>query len=126
MNQRIANFEVMWNNRLLRPTLVRFEPEEFDPQMFQVFREIPQLVRQTNRHELLSPENRERWWNANQAEREEIMDEELPEPEELDFDYPIDPPPPLVRQTNLHECLSPEKRERWWNANQAERDALMA
>jgi hypothetical protein len=119
MNQRIANFEVMWNNRLLRPTLVRFEPEEeeFDPQMFQVFRDIPQLVRQTNRHELLSPENRERWWNANQAERQGIMDEELPEPEELDFDY--FPPPPLVRQTNLHELLSPENRERWWNATQA-------
>ena len=121
---------------LPQPLLVRFEQvfEDFE----HIYQELPPfypppppLVRQTNRHELLSEENRERWWNANQAERDQIMDQELPEPDDLEeidftqeiFEFPIIP---LVRQTNRHELLSPERRVRWWAATQEERDGIMA
>lgn len=85
-----------------RPVLVRCDPPQPDIEEF-LFTPMP-LVRQTNRHELLSQECRDRWWNAtSQAEREGILDEELCEPDELDDLPPVEPPHPLVRQTNLHE-----------------------
>ena len=67
MNERIAQFELVWNAmlnaRFPRPELVRSVAVED-------FLEIPRfpLVRQTNEHELLHGEFRERWWSAQTAE----------------------------------------------------------
>lgn len=61
MNERIAQFELVWNARFPRPELVRSAAIE---------EEFPRhpLVRQTNEHELLPEEFRERWWSAQTAE----------------------------------------------------------
>lgn len=69
MEQRIRDFEQMWDSRLQPPAqLVRFEFADIP-----IFPR-PALVRQTNRHELLPAEMRERWWNADSGEiRDSIM-----------------------------------------------------
>ena len=72
MNQRIAQFEIVWNERLR----VRLSPALGpDPDILSI--PIPRLIRQTNQHELLSQEHRVQWFNAEtQAERDAIMAEE--------------------------------------------------
>ncbi len=69
MNIRIAQFERVWNTRLLPPPqlvrLVQPDPDEFP---------LPALVRQTNMHHLLPPDLLERWWAATTLdEKEDIM-----------------------------------------------------
>jgi len=69
MNIRIAQFERLWNARLLPPPrLVRMiqpEPDEFPR---------PELIRQTNRHHLLPTHLEEKWWAATTLdEKEDIM-----------------------------------------------------
>jgi len=67
MNQRIAEFERMWNARLPPPPqrLVRFVEPEFDiPQ--------PVLRRQTNLHHIFPEELEQRWLAATAEERDNI------------------------------------------------------
>jgi len=36
------------------------------------------------------------------------------------------PPPPLIRQTNLHDMLPADKREQWWTGGADVKEAIMA
>jgi hypothetical protein len=68
MNARIAQFERMWEaTRILEPPPLSrsvAKDEEFPRS---------NLVRQTNEHELLPPELRNRWWMADAEEKLNIM-----------------------------------------------------
>lgn len=68
MNDRIAQFERVWNTRLLPPPrlvrMVQPDPDEFPRE---------ELRRQTNRHHLLPPDLEQRWWTATADEKENIM-----------------------------------------------------
>jgi hypothetical protein len=49
-----------------------------------------------------------------------------PLPRIMAFDQAFPMPCPLVRQTNQHHLLSPNKLEKYWSANAAEKATLLA
>ena len=67
MEQRIAQFDIIWSNiRILPPPpLIRYE---FVDRPLK-----PILRRQTNEHELLPTELRVRWWDAHTAEDKDAI-----------------------------------------------------
>jgi len=69
MNDRIQQFERVWNNRTRLPRLMVFDDLPRPP-----------LVRCTNEHHRLSPRSLEVWWGASNEVRAELLSELSPIP----------------------------------------------